>query len=82
MKNIDKFLEVIASEIVCGNIFSENQPQPDKIMDILGKAVNRELLLEIDDKMVEYKTMLATYSVAQGLKVAIEIIDGSYCSER
>ena len=52
----------------------------DKIMDILGKAVNRELLLEIDDKMVEYKTMLATYSVAQGLKVAIEIIDGSYCS--
>lgn len=77
---MDKFLQVIAAEYVCGEKFSENVPKPDKLVETLKKkTISGELMMEIEDLISEYTFVLSAFSVTQGLKVAAEILNDTYC---
>lgn len=81
MTNIDKFLEVVGVDYCHRNDdFETNAPKPTEVMKMVEKVVSRDIASDIDEKLSDFIIDYRDYCLAQGMKAAIEIMDGCYYS--
>lgn len=78
MKGFDNFINILSENHMLTSGFLQNQPKPDALMDRLAEVLSDKLLMEIDELLVNFIYDLEEYSVSEGMKAAIEIIDEKY----
>ena len=81
MANIDKFLEVVGVDYCHRNDnFEENAPKPTEVMERLEKVVSSDVMGDVEELLSDFIVDFRDYCLAQGMKAAIEIMDGNYYS--
>lgn len=81
MKGLDNFINVLSVNHVCTKKFADNAPEPDEILEKLREVLSENVANEINDMLSNYTCVLEMYSVAEGMKTAIEIMNGEYIVE-
>ena len=78
-EKMDKFLDIVASLHICNNPeFEEGEPKMNEIENEIEKMIGAEKSSNINDMIFSYCIRLKEYSVLQGIKLAIKIMDGTY----
>lgn len=78
-EKMDKFLNIVAMLHVCNDDeFSKNQPGMEEIEEKLGNLLDKKQARDLCDMIFGYGVSIKEYSVLQGIKLAIRIMDGSY----
>lgn len=78
MKNMDRFLQMIAGNFVCEEDFDKKAPQPEKLLGKLKEIVSEEVFNELNVVLLDYTIELSEYAATEGMKLAIAIMDGDY----
>lgn len=78
-EKMDKFLTIVASLHICNDDkFEKNEPKMTDIEKELENIMEKQKANELCDMIFGYGVELKKYSVVEGIKMAIAIMDGRY----